>query len=77
MPARNADLIRALTDQTHGQFMTIYSAASYQVALDRLADRLSAEMMIQYIVPKGAPGASDVKVGVRLPGARVHGLGVK
>jgi hypothetical protein len=77
MAARNADLIRALSDQTHGVFTTIYSASSYQSALDRLADRLSAEMMIQYLVPKGAAAATDVKVGVRVPGLRVHGLGVK
>jgi len=78
-PAQDAEPLRTLADQTRGQFVAIYSAASYQTALDRLADRLSAEMMIQYIVPRGASAraASDVKVGVRLPGARVRGLGVK
>jgi hypothetical protein len=71
------DTLHALADQTHGQFMTIYSAASYQPALDRLADRLGTEMMIEYIVPAGAPRTNDVKVGVRVPGARVRGLGVR
>ena len=50
-------------------------AASYQAALDRLADRLSSEMMIEYIVPVGSK-PRDVKVGVRVIGARVRGLGV-
>jgi hypothetical protein len=67
--------VRALAGQTHGEFTTIYSAASYQAALDRLADRLSSEMMIEYIVPVGSK-PRDVKVGIRVVGARVRGLGV-
>ena len=42
---------------------------------DRLADRLTSEMMIEYLVPVGSK-ANDVKVGVRLAGAKVRGLGV-
>jgi hypothetical protein len=74
---RFADMLRALTDQTHGQYTSIFSAASYQIALDRLADRLSAEMMVEFIEPPGAAPGVDVKLGVRIPGARVRGLGVK
>jgi hypothetical protein len=69
-------MIRRLSDQTHGQFMPIYSPASYQVALGRLADRLTTEMMIEYIVPPRSV-ATDIQVGVRLPGARARGLGVR
>ena len=69
------DLLRVIADQTHGQYTTIFSPLSYSIALDRLADRLSAELMVQYLVPPGvAPG--DIRVGVRRPGARVLGLGV-
>jgi hypothetical protein len=67
--------IRALAQQTHGEFTTVYSAASYQAALDRLADRMNAEMMIEYLVPVGSKPV-DVKVGIRVIGARVRGLGV-
>jgi hypothetical protein len=70
------DLLRVLSDQTHGQYTTIFSSVSYAIALDRLADRLSAEMMIQYLVPPNTT-THDVRVGVRRPGARVVGLGVK
>ena len=73
--ARSVETMRALTDETHGQFTTIYSAASYQAALDRLADRLATEFMLEYVVPVGSPGANDVRLGVRIPGARVNGLG--
>lgn len=78
-PGRFADMLRALTEQTRGQYISIFSAASYQVALDRLADRLSAEMMVEFIEPAGADAGAvgDVKMGVRIPGARVRGLGVK
>jgi hypothetical protein len=67
--------IRALAEQSRGEFTTIYSAASFQAALDRLADRLTSELMIEYLVPVGSKPA-DVKVGIRIVGARVRGLGV-
>ena len=67
--------LRALAEQTKGELTTIYSAASYQSALDRLADRMSSEMMIEYLVPVGSK-PNDVKVGIRVIGARVRGLGV-
>jgi hypothetical protein len=73
---RLADMLRALTDQTRGQYTSIFSAASYQVALDHVADRLSSEMMIEFIEPPGTVPSSDVKLGVRIPGARVRGLGL-
>jgi hypothetical protein len=68
-------LLRGLAGQTHGDFTPIYAAASYQPAIDRLATRLTTELLIEYIVPVGSR-ANDVKIGVRLPGARVRGLGV-
>lgn len=69
------DLLRVLADQTRGQYTTIYSPASFTIALERLADRFAVEMMIDYLVPEGGR-AGDVRVGVRKPGARVSGLGV-
>lgn len=74
--SQDPDLLRLIVEQTHGQFTPIFSSASYTAALDRLADRLAIEMMVQYLVPPG-PKVGDVQVGVRLPGARVVGLGVK
>jgi hypothetical protein len=71
------DPLRALVEQTRGQLATIYSTASYQIALDHLADQMAGEMMIEYIVPGDAPRKEDVTVGVRLPGLRVKGLGVR
>ena len=75
-PSEQAQMLRTVVQQTLGQITVIYSAASYQAALDRLADRMSSELMIEYLVPPGSK-ASDVKVGVRIPGARVRGLGVR
>jgi hypothetical protein len=70
------DLLRVLAEQTRGQYTPIFSPASYAIALERLADRMAAELMIEFVAPAGsAPG--DVKIGSRLPGARVIGLGVK
>ncbi|PYR58087.1 MAG: hypothetical protein DMF91_17950 [Acidobacteria bacterium] len=75
-PSEPAQMLRIVVQQTLGQLTVIYAAASYQAALDRLADRMSSELMIEYLVPPGSK-ASDVKVGVRIPGARVRGLGVR
>jgi len=72
---RSNPALRALAEQSRGEFTVIYSATSYQAALDRLADRISAEMLIEYLVPIGSK-PNDVKVGVRIPGAKVRGLGV-
>ena len=67
--------LRALVEQTRGEFTPVYSAASYQAALDRLVDRLASEMLIEYLVPPGSKPL-DAKIGIRLAGARVRGLGV-
>jgi len=73
--ADDGQLLRSISDQTHGEYRAIYSSASYQPALDRLAVRLTTELLIEYLVPVGSK-AADVRIGVRLPGARVRGLGV-
>jgi hypothetical protein len=71
----SADLLRQLADQTRGQYITIYTTASLAIALDGLADRLATEIMIDYLVP-GDSAPADVRIGIRIPGARVRGLGV-
>lgn len=75
-PGRLEQTLRMLSDQTNGQFTTIYSAASYAAALDHLSERLANELLIEYLVPPGSK-ATDVKVGARIPGARARGLGVR
>ena len=75
-PDRSTETLRALADQTRGQFTTIYTSASYQVALEHLADRMATEIMIEYLVPSGSSTGNDVRLGIRIPGAKVNGLGV-
>jgi microsomal dipeptidase-like Zn-dependent dipeptidase len=72
---RSGTALRSIAEQTRGQYTVIYSPASYQPALDRLSDRMTSEMMVEYLVPPGSK-PTDVKVGVRLAGAKVRGLGV-
>jgi hypothetical protein len=67
---------RGLAEQTQGEYTAIYSSASYVPALDRLANRLTTELMVEYLVPVGSK-PTDPKVGIRMPGARVRGLGVE
>jgi hypothetical protein len=75
-PRLDADLLRELADQTRGNFTAVFSAPSYAVALNNLADRLSAEMIVEYIVPSEPMPPGEVQVGVKIPGARVRGLRV-
>lgn len=75
-PGQSSEALRALSDETHGQFMTIYTTASYQIALDRLADRLAPELLVDYVVPVGSSHGNDVSVGVRIPGSRVEARGL-
>jgi hypothetical protein len=74
--AGDADLLRDLSDQTRGSFTTVFSAASYAVALGNVAERLGTEMVVEFLVPAAAAPAGEVQVGVRIPGARVRGLRV-
>ena len=69
--------IREATTQMKEQCPSLAEAVGAYLAmtLDRLADRLSTEMMVEYLVPNGSKPV-DVRVGVRIPGARVRGLGV-
>jgi hypothetical protein len=75
-PSREADLLRDLADETRGNFTTVFSSASYGVALNNLADRLGTEMMVEYFAAGGTLPAGEVQVGVRIPGAKVRGLRV-
>jgi hypothetical protein len=68
-------ILRGLAQQTHGEYTAIFASPSYTPALERIAVRLTSEMLIEYIVPVGSR-AVDPKIGVRIPGARVRGLGV-
>jgi hypothetical protein len=71
-----SNVLRDLAEGTGGRFTAVFAAGSLPFALDRVAERLGSEVMIDYLVPAGAPAAEDVKVGVRVPGARIRGLGV-
>ena len=72
-----SESLRAVVDQTHGSLTTIFASASYPIAFDRLADQLAPELMVEYVVPVGSSKTDDVKLGVRIPGARVVGRGVR
>jgi hypothetical protein len=70
--------LKTLTEQTKGRLTTIFAPASFTVALDRLADQMAGEMMVDYLVPAGdVTPQADVTVGVRQPGLHVKGLGVR
>jgi hypothetical protein len=56
--------------------MTVIFGSVVRVALDRLADQLAPELMVEYVVPAGTSSNDDVRLGVGFPG-QVMGLEVK
>jgi hypothetical protein len=75
-PRLQGDLLRDLADQTRGYFTTVFSAPSYGVALNNLADRMGTEVMVEYVAPPGPPLEGEVQIGVRIPGAHLRALRV-
>jgi hypothetical protein len=65
------DTLVALVDETHGQLITIHSPDLYQSAMDRLANLLATELMVEYLVPSGESGGKDVRLGLRISGAKI------
>lgn len=63
-----------LVDATRGELITVFGLDAFQLALDRLANKLATEVMVEYVVPAGSSIEKDVKFGVR--GARVSNWGV-
>jgi hypothetical protein len=72
----NEAMLRNLANRSGGRHLMIYSSASYQAALDQLADRLGMELLVEYLAPSGGVEEGEVRVGVKVPGARVRGLGI-
>jgi hypothetical protein len=72
----SVDALASLVDDTRGQLTTIYSPDSYQAALDRQANLLATELMVEYVVPAGSSRGEQVRIGVRLPGAKINVWGM-
>jgi len=72
----NPDLLDRLSEQTGGQYIPIYAPASFEPAVDRVADRLLTEILLEFLEPADAGQTDDVRVGVLRPGALVRGLGI-
>lgn len=69
------ELLRALAERTHGRYERIFAAAGCAPALDLVRRQLLSEIVVEYAAPANAP--QDLRLGVRLPGAIVRGIGLK
>ena len=70
------NLMRSITARTGGRYELVFSGGGFDGALQALASELLAEVVVEYIVPEGAQPPKDLKIGVDIPGATVHGLGL-
>jgi hypothetical protein len=73
---QSLEMLVGLVDETRGQLTTIYMPDAYQLALDHVANQLAGELIVEYIVPAGSPTASDVRLGVRIAGAKIDSWGL-
>ena len=73
---QTGEALISLVDETHGQLTTIYSADSYQVALDRQANQLATELMVEYVVPDASIKGVRPQLGIRLSGMKASFWGV-
>lgn len=71
-----AEFMQAIAVRTGGRYEQVFSGSGFEGALKELADELSAEVIVEYIVPDDAPPSKDLRVGVDIPGATVRGLGL-
>jgi hypothetical protein len=69
------DALVALVDETRGQLTTINSRDLYQAAMNRIANLLASELMVEYLVPAGSASGNDVRIGVRISGAKIVSWG--
>ena len=69
----DADVLLALSTRTLGRYERIVAASGYGPMLDKVRTQLLSEVLVEYVVPRDAHG---LKVGVRLPGVVVRGVGL-
>jgi len=67
-------VLQALSEKTRGHYERIFSASAYATTLDRVRRQLLSEVVLEYAVPTGS--SRQLKLGVRLPGAIVSGIGL-
>jgi hypothetical protein len=68
------ELLQGLVDRTRGDYDRVFAATGYGLSLERLQRRLGAEVVVEY-ASSGAP-PSDLRLGSRIAGATVKGLGL-
>ena len=68
------ELLKGLVDRTRGDYDHVFAASGYYASLDRLHQRLSAEVVLEYASSGGS--ASDLRIGTRLAGGAVRGIGL-
>jgi hypothetical protein len=69
--------LEGLALRTRGSYEQVMGGTGFDGMLRALASRLSAEVVLEYIVPDDAPPSRDLKIGVNMVGATVWGLGLE
>jgi hypothetical protein len=71
--------LEGLAVRTRGSYRQVMggTGTGFDGMLRGLASRISAEVVLEYIVPDDAPPSKDLKIGVAMAGATVWGLGLE
>ena len=68
------ELLQDLVARTRGDYDRVFAGSGYSASLDRLYQRLNAEVVVEYTSAGGPP--SDLRIGTRLAGGAVRGIGL-
>ena len=69
------DILREFVERTQGQFIQIAGASGYQAALDQALEQMASEWIVAY-EGLAQPHSRSVRLGIRLPGATIRGIGL-
>lgn len=70
------ELLRGIASRSQGGYRLIYSASGFQSGLEELQRGLASEVVVEYVPANDAGANAPLKLGIRLQGAVVRGVGL-
>jgi hypothetical protein len=72
----NEVAFRGFAERTQGQFIQIASEAGYRTALDQVLEQIASEWMVEYEAVSRTAASRAIRLGIRVPGATIRGIGL-
>ena len=68
------EVLQGLVTRTRGDYDRVFAASGFAASLERLQQRLSSEVVVEYASTGGAP--TELRIGTRVVGGVVRGIGL-